>query len=399
MTKQELNYAFDNGILDETQIALDIEMSKRKERLKAHPYDVWQGKDGKWRTYLPEPRSKTGRVQRVRNTREEIEDIISDYQKGLECSPTIREVFEDWNDRRLELEQISKATHNRNQVCFNRHFKDNAGDKIRSMDVFSWCDFLEEQIAEYELTAKAFANLKGITKGIIQRARRTGVIDYTSQDVFSELEDTELRFKRTKKSDSEEVFTEEEATLIKDHLQDNLDTKNMVLLLMFYSGIRVGEAVTLKQEDIFEDRLCINRTESEYMENHKKIHEVKDFPKTEAGLRTVVLPSNARWLIKKIKHNNPFGEYVFEDGGYRLTAPQIRKRLKRVCKEVGIPYRSTHKIRKTYVSILLDNHCDDRFVINQVGHTDIRTSEEKYHRNRRDIAHKQQILDGIADFG
>ncbi len=31
-----------------------IEMAKRKELLEKHPYKISQGKDGNWRTYLPD---------------------------------------------------------------------------------------------------------------------------------------------------------------------------------------------------------------------------------------------------------------------------------------------------------------------------------------------------------
>ena len=44
--------------------------------------------------------------------------------------------------------------------------------------------------------------------------------------------------------------------------------------------------------------------------------------------------------------------------------------------------KSPHKIRKTYGSILLDNHIDNKLIIEQMGRTDIRCTEEHYHRNR-----------------
>lgn len=35
-------------------------MNKREEYLIKHPYEIWEGKDGKWHTYLPD--AKKGRI-------------------------------------------------------------------------------------------------------------------------------------------------------------------------------------------------------------------------------------------------------------------------------------------------------------------------------------------------
>lgn len=80
---------------------------KRKELLEKHPYKIWKGKDGKWYTYLPD--DKKGRVQRERNSQRGIEDVIIAYWKTQMENPTIQEIFQEWNDHRLELKKISSV--------------------------------------------------------------------------------------------------------------------------------------------------------------------------------------------------------------------------------------------------------------------------------------------------
>ena len=41
-----------------------------------------------------------------------------------------------------------------------------------------------------------------------------------------------------------------------EYLEDNLDIRNLGILLMFLTGIRVGELVTLKHEDFTEVPGC-----------------------------------------------------------------------------------------------------------------------------------------------
>ena len=123
---------------------------KRKELLEKHPYKIWQGKDGKWYTYLPD--DKKGRVLKKRTSQKAIEDDVIAYLKTELENPTITEVFNEWNDRRLELKKISDATHLRNKQVFNRHYKEFGNQRIKVISADDFDRFLEEQIPLHNLT-------------------------------------------------------------------------------------------------------------------------------------------------------------------------------------------------------------------------------------------------------
>lgn len=76
----------------------------------------------------------------------------------------------------------------------------------------------------------------------------------------------------------------------------------------------------------------------------------------------------------------------------------MRMRLKRICKKRNIYHKSSHKIRKTYGTILLDNHIDNKLIMSQMGHTDIACTENHYHRNRKSLDKKSEIISNIPDF-
>ena len=54
-----LKFAIENGMIDLSYIQDEIAMKKREELLKRHKWAISQGKDGYWRTYLPD--EKNGR--------------------------------------------------------------------------------------------------------------------------------------------------------------------------------------------------------------------------------------------------------------------------------------------------------------------------------------------------
>lgn len=393
-----LRFIIDNGMIDIDDVQNSMEAMKREEVLKKHPYKIWEGKDGKWYTYLPD--EEKGRIQKERKNQKEIEDIVIKYWKDREENPLIAEVFHEWNDRRLELKKISNATHLRNKQIFNRHYGEFGCKKIKSVSMEDVQEFLEEQVSKKELTAKGFSNLKTITRGMLKRAKKRKLISFNVEELFQDLDTSETDFRKVIKEDYEEVFSEDEMPVMIDYLKENLDAKNIGILLMFATGIRVGELVALKHEVFDGNTFKVRRTETRYMgEGGKYVYSVKEFPKSEAGVRTVVIPDDYAWLCSKIKLLNPFGEYIFvDDNGKRMTTNCIRRRQERNCKKLGIYRKSPHKIRKTYGTILLDHNVDNRLIMEQMGHTDIACTENHYHRNRRSIDAKSQILSSLPEF-
>lgn len=391
-----LRFIIDSGMISISDVQNSMEAMKRKELLEKHPYKIWKGKDEKWYTYLPD--EKKGRLLKKRTSQRAIEDDVIEYWKSELENPTISDVFQEWNDRRLELKQISNAAYLRYKQVFNRHYHNFGDKKIKTVAAEEFQEFLEEEAAE-ELTVKAFSLLKTVTRGLLKRAKRRKLISFNVEELLQELDTSEMNFKKVIKEDYEEVFSNEEMPVMIDYLKNNLDAKNIGILLMFATGIRVGELVALKHDVFDGNTFKVRRTETRFLgENGRYVYDVKEFPKSEAGVRTVIIPKDYEWLCTRIKMLNPFGEYIFTDkNGKRLTTNCIRRRQERNCAKLGIYKKSPHKIRKTYGSILLDHNVDNRMIMEQMGHTDISCTENHYHRNRRSIDAKSQILSNIPE--
>ncbi|MBR4083696.1 MAG: site-specific integrase, partial [Lachnospiraceae bacterium] len=191
----------------------------------------------------------------------------------------------------------------------------------------------------------------------------------------------------------EQVFMVDELPRVIEYLEENLDMVNLGLLLIFKTGLRVGELAGLKNVDVKNGVIHVNRTEISHKgSDGAMVYEVRDFPKTDAGIREVILPDNYEWILRKIRVLNPFGEYLFEKDGERIRTYVFRNRLYTVCKKAEAKRKSPHKARKTYGSILIDSGVPESTVINQMGHTDIKTTKQHYYKNRRSVV---QIKDEI----
>lgn len=391
-----LKYAVENGILNIQQIQVECAMKKRQEILNQHTYSIYQGKDGKWYTYLPDKENNRRKIKRT--TKQALEQVVIEYWQNEAYNPTIEDVFNDWNDRRLSLGQIADSTHLRNRRIFNRYYGAVKEMHIKQTSPQFIEDLLERQIPKYNLSPKDFANLKTVTKGFFKRARKNGLVSFNIEQVFMDMDVSENAFRRTVKEDCNEVYNEKETKTILEYLHSNLDIHNMGILLLFVTGLRVGELVSLSPQDIQGGKLTISKTETKFERDGKAVFEVVEKPKTEAGFRNVIVPPDYEWLLKRLLYQNPFGEYIFMYKGKRMKEEAIRKRLERVCKKLGIKYKPPHKIRKTYGTILMDSGVSARFITDQMGHTDISCTKQFYYRNRKSDDRKAEILNGILEF-
>ena len=385
-----LKYAIENGMLDAALVQEKIEMQKREETLKKHPYKIWEGKDGKWRTYLPE---KDGRKLVKRNTEEGILDVVLKYWKTQEDNPTLQEAFDIYNDSRLDINQISNASHLRYSQDFNRFFGPWKKRRIKSITADELCDFIEKQVAELDLTNKAFANFKTIVSGLFKRAYRKKWVDFrVEEDVLEVIDLSEKRFHKIKKADYQEVFSEEEYKDYVQYLSDNPDIWNLALLLILVTGLRGGEIVALSYKDIETKGdffvVKVHHTETRYKDGDGKyVYEIKDAPKSEAGIRQAIVPKQFNWIYSELLKNRTDNNFIFVNPkhGNRFTTNSLRRRQERNCKKLKFYQKSPHKGRKTYGSILLDNNLDNNMILQQMGHTDISTTENHYHRNMKPI--------------
>lgn len=392
-----MKFLYDNDILDPSYVQEQIEMMERKQFLKKHPYKIWEGKDGKWYTYFPD--KDKGRRLKKKSSKESIEEEIIKYWKSELENPTVRDVFEEWISRKLQNGEIKEPTFERYHIDFERFFGELAERKIKTVRDDEIEDFLEDTIVKFHLTNKSFANLRTLVYGIFKRAKKKKYILYSITELVKDMDISRRKFKSAYKEDAMESFTDEECQKIENYLLQNPDLTNMGLMLLFFTGIRIGELAALKWSDFDGQALRIQRTETRYKnESGKYVYGIKESPKTDAGIRNVVIPPQCMWLMMKIRNMNPFGEYIFEQNGKRVKTYTFRKRLYLACDKVEIPRRSPHKIRKTYASILLDNQIPAKTVKDLMGHTDIQCTFKYYAKDRKANDKKSEILGAIPEF-
>lgn len=88
--------------------------------------------------------------------------------------------------------------------------------------------------------------------------------------------------------------------------------------------------------------------------------------------------------IRKLQPDNQ--EFIFYRGDSPLATVTFNRRLKKCCEDLGIEYRSSHKLRFSTASIMYKNGMEDTALQKLLGHTTLAYSAESAHPFRRNGA-------------
>ena len=167
-----LQYAINNNIIDLSYVQEKIEVEKRKELLKEHPYKISQGKDNKWRTYLPDEESRRRMVKR--NSREEIENVVIRFyklKKEQKIPKTFNDAYQHWRmvqDTLISSNSIAKYNTDYKRYFENTEFSKKRIESITEEDIKV---FIVSTVKSKRLCKKACKTLFGYVRNTMNSAR------------------------------------------------------------------------------------------------------------------------------------------------------------------------------------------------------------------------------------
>lgn len=411
LTDEEiLKLGFENGMIDINAIQMQIEMNERKKYLEMHIYDIWQSEtDKKWRTYLPD--KLKGRKLVKRNTKDDIKDVIIKYYKSVEEKTedrgniTLLEIFPEW----IKFKSIhteSSSYIKRITADWKKYYekqKEFINTPLRKFSKIYLDEWAHRMIKENEMTKKAYYNMSVILRQCIDYAVEN---EYLETNEFSKVKINSKLFRRSKKKTGEtQVYTEdEEAKLIEDMIRrfrnNPTNTSPLAVMFMFETGLRIGEACALKLEDINGDYISIQRQEVrefEWKDDYSmkfKEFKIVEYTKSEDGYRDVYLTKTARKIIEVCKGiNNGKTEFIFSNKNKRVNHYSIQAMIQRGCQYLEMMVKTAHKIRKTYISTLIDSGLNIDEIRRTVGHSDERTTYGNYCFNRKTQTETENIIE------
>lgn len=383
-----------------------IERMKDNEILSQHPYAITENTDGRFSTYVPDETKKNHRRKLCKTSRETLEkEIIKFYKEREEKQSTrnisLRQFYSEWFEYKSLHTSSSAYMRTIDELWKKYYVNDPIVDRpLVELDECTLDTWAHTLIKDRALSKKQYYNMTVIIRQSLDLARKKGIVAY---NVFNNFKIDYKLFKPSeKKPDATQVFLTDEQPLIEAEAYKDFEntqkTACLAIPFAFQTGLRMSEIVALRWSDIDEEQEnCIHVQRMETKEYEKQRDGTWRNPervvisrtKTIQGNRNVYLTTIARDILEQIRLcNEQKGydntDYIFLNENGRVTAPSLDKRIRRYCRRIGIPEKGMHKIRKTYISTLIDaEDININYIREQVGHADERTTYGNYCFNRR----------------
>lgn len=247
------------------------------------------------------------------------------------------------------------------------------------------------EIMKDKPTSKNVSNIKTVIKMVFSYARMQEQVECLHiNSVFNNMQFPQRAF-APKKIQQNRVFNDDHLDKVFNYLSDD-NVIDLGIKLTFYTGLRVGELCALKVEDIDIPGkvLTVNRAETVSGTGDNRTYE--DAAPKCYKCREVVLSTKAVDVLNKLIVLCRSG-FLFPDGESHKHKHVFDRRLRRICDTLHLPAFSMHDIRRTYASKLLDSDVTERFVQDQMGHTDIRTTRQYYYYSTQRQNEYQRMAD------
>ena len=386
---------------------------KKAETIISQYWMKYNEKDGYWYAKVPNPKRGGKRTAIKRRKKQDLEEAILEahYRRTGEISerhiPSFRELYPLWRAYKLRVKEHLESTAIRNDCCFKKYLKDAEWvdrdiSKIKPIEIRKW---MKITAADRAPTKHDFTNLHGIVNGVFQYALDEGYVEVPIAPFISGIGRNNRLFTPMRSQmpeyDHTQVYTKEEtekvlAKLQWDHIVD------LGIRLLFWTGMRIGELLALRWEDISEDysEILVRRRVTSQKIGDRYIHPVINGTKGNGFYRRVLVPPGVlKEIILAARKLNPDGEYIFSTKVVPMTQGSYASRLRRICRWAGVEFKSLHKIRKTVVTELMDHHLPMPLIQSQVGHASAATTENCYHfNNKTKYENGRKLAIALTDF-
>ncbi|TSI06675.1 site-specific integrase [Lysinibacillus sp. BW-2-10] len=287
--------------------------------------------------------------------------------------------------QQYRLKGNKETTNEHREYCIsllNKYIANRKMTEITTLDLQNTFNHLFES----GTAQSTLSGTRNVVKMICSYAKDVGLIEVNPVEAVF-IPKKQLSVEEINGSKVQELFLE--TTELKEFLGYVDKYRNVVyrtlIYLLAFTGMRPGEAVSLKLNDIDIEQKKIRITKTTYAKTSKKGDFTLTPPKTHGSIRTVdiddIVVEKILYLLKyKQDKDWKHSEFLFGD---KEGIPPIVKLLNQTVKRIGQKTSITKKfqtyiLRHTHISLLAEAGVDLNIIMDRVGHKNSKTTTEIY---------------------
>lgn len=150
--------------------------------------------------------------------------------------------------------------------------------------------------------------------------------------------------------------------------------------LILETGLRIGEGIALKWDDILWRRKAISINKTMIRIANRRMMLVQNGAKSKTSNRVIPLSETAyRLLSEMYEQAEDKRGYIFVDRyGEPLSYESVRYQIHFACVKAGVPYLGMHAFRHTFATNCYDRGCDVKILSKLLGHSDVAITYNTY---------------------
>lgn len=383
MNKIKLGKVYKNIVNDKTYFKIDVRIISETEEIK-----------------------KSFSRMKKYEVEEAAEEFIAKYKDinlSFNSKSTVAEAYKNWIYT-IKKPSVSSSTFEKYEVLYRNRLKNTKLGNTELLNVTSL--LVQNHINELMLvdTDKTCNEFLTRIKSFFKYCKSEQIINYNPT--------LNISVKLKRKNSSIEAYTLKEQNVILNTLDYN-NPVDLTIYISLVTGLRLGECLALEWSDInlSSNTINVNKQVKRNINinldgTRKRGVEVSDL-KTINSYREVPILQSTSNILKTYRKKQ--AQYILSVGnqyknnsivladqlGNHLEKKRPTRRLKKLCEENNIEYKTFHALRHTYITRLFEKNVNAKTVQKIVGHSDIQTTLNIYTHVNNNI--KQEAVEKLND--
>lgn len=362
--------------------------------------NIFKRKDGRWEGRYIKDRDLGNKAvygylygKSYTEVKQKLEQVKSHKNDSNNLSVTFAKLSEKWLENKKLCVKASTLAHYK--MIIDKHILPLLGRyDISSVNADIIQQYMNKLIIDGYAT-KTASDILNVIKSILKYAEHKSFCHNCDLSIIS-----------LKKHKSEiEILTLFEQKKLCNYIENNLNSKNLGILLCLYTGIRIGELCALKWSDIDirERVLSVNKTMLRVSNNYSPDSGSKTKititpPKSENSVRNIPIPRFIIDMLKNFKRNS--NAYVLTNSTDNFIEPRnLQYYFKAVLKKCGIRSVKFHVLRHTFATrCIVDENTGISVTTNSVAEFNVENlTDSDSAKNVNSLLDKSEKLADLYD--
>lgn len=235
-------------------------------------------------------------------------------------------------------------------------------------------------------SANTVNGIVAVIRSSLERACQIGLTDRQFADSIKRPKIVEKQV---------ECFSTAEQKKIESYIVQSNKDKLFGIILCLYTGLRIGELLALKWEDIDFNKALISVTKAchDSWVNGKYVKQI-DTPKTATSKRLIPIPRQLIQPLKAIRKRCKSDMVVNSDIVDQISIRSYQRTFELLLKKLKIPHKGFHALRHTFATRAIECGVDVKTLSEILGHKNSTITLNRYTHSL--LEHKTVMMNKLG---